>query len=516
MMIRMLIIWIVWVSVVIGGSNIERLDELVDVKLIEHNIPASPVTSDQEFMRRVYLDVTGCLPEIEQVKSFLNDKNPKKRSILIDILFKSNAGIDYRTLKLCDLLRVKSEYPSNLWPNAVQAYYREIREAVSSNMPYNEFAYELLTSTGSNFRHPDVNYYRALRKRDPNGFLTATFLIFMGMQLEGNTAQDYFSVETLKNMEALFAPVSYKSTKEWKEEIVYLDLTKTLKDKDKNVIEAKLPEGSNYKKDPLDPRVEFALWLTSPDNEFFAKSKVNRIWHELFGIGVINPPDGLKKSNAPSNPELLNFLTKLFVDSGFDTELIYKTILNSKTYQRSSATLPKNKDDVICFSHYVPYRLDAEVLLDAVDQLTGVWEKFSSRVPEPYTFLPYGTRSVQVMDGTIGCEFLSRFGRPSRDSSFASDRSREPTMPQAMMLMNSSIIEGKLTRSPRINTMARDKKLSYTNCIDQLYMASVSRKPTVLELNISLDYCNAKTDKKVALQDVTWAIINSKEFIYNH
>jgi hypothetical protein len=515
MIIRVLLIWIVLVGVVAGDSSVSKVDKLVDAKLVKLNISASPVSDDQEFMRREYLDVTGRLPTIEEVESFLSNDNSRKRAVLIDALFDSEAGIDYRTLKLCDLLRVKSEYPSNLWPNAVQAYYRWIRDAVSSNMPYNEFAYELLTSTGSNFRYPAINYYRALRKRDPNGFLTATFLIFMGMQLEGNTAQDYFSEEALTNMEAFFASVSFKSTKEWKEEIVYLDLTKTFKVDDK-VIDPKLPEGSNCKKNPLDPRAEFACWLISPDNEFFAKSKVNRIWYELFGRGIINPPDGLKKSSFVSNPELLDFLTKLFVDSGFDTKLIYKTILNSETYQRSSTILPENRDDVAYFSHYVPYRLDAEVLLDAIDQLTGVWEKFTSRVPEPYTFLPYKTRSVQVQDGTIGSEFLSRFGRPSRDSSFISDRSREPTMPQAMVLMNSGIIEGKLTRSPRINAMAKNKNLTYTNCIEQLYMASVSREPTESEMNIALNYCDAKSDKKVALQDITWVLINSKEFIYNH
>ncbi|MBE3142657.1 MAG: DUF1549 domain-containing protein, partial [Planctomycetes bacterium] len=243
----------------IGIVSTSRIDTLVSAGLKNRGIKPAPLCSDEVFIRRVYLDVIGTLPSPPEVRKFLEDRNPNKRALLIDTLLKRDEFADYWTLKWCDLLRVKSEFPINLWPNAVQAYYRWIHDSLRTNMPYDRFARELLTSSGSNFRVPQVNFYRAIQGRNSADIARTVALTFMGTRYES------LPQSTRTNMEAFFSQVAYKKTAEWKEEIVYLNPAPT------GPREAVFPDGKTVQIQPEeDPRRVFADWLTEPNNQWFA------------------------------------------------------------------------------------------------------------------------------------------------------------------------------------------------------------------------------------------------------
>ena len=254
-----------------------------------------------------------------------------KRAELIDQLLERDEFADYWAVKWCDLLRVKAEFPINLWPNAVQAYHRWIRTAIAENMPYDRFVRELLTSNGSNFRVPQVNFYRALQNREPQAVAQAVALTFMGARSE------HWTQDRQAGMAACFARIGYKETGEWKEEIVFFDSLGLSTDADATVTEAILPDGTEVQLPPdRDPRQIFAEWLITPENPWFARNIVNRVWYWLLGRGIVHPPDDLRPDNPPSNPELLAWLEQELVAADYDLKHIYRQILNSQTYQLSS------------------------------------------------------------------------------------------------------------------------------------------------------------------------------------
>jgi len=320
-----------------------RLDELVLARQLETGFPPSTQCSDEVFLRRAYLDIIGTLPTVGEAREFLDAPGRAKRARLIDELLARDEFAVYLGLKWCDLLRVKAEFPSNLWPNAVQAYHRWVVDAFRNNMPYDQFARALLTTSGSNFRDAPVNFYRPFQKRTPRNLFETAALIFMGVRLE----KIDWSEEELLRMDAFFAKVAYKKTSEWKEEVVYFDPTMTFLHPESEEPVVPTPIGGKPLKVGTldDPRVAFAGWLTAPENPWFAKVIVNRIWHHLLGRGIIHEVDGIRPDNPPWSPELLAFLEKELITSGHDLKHIYRTILNSDTYQCSSIPTPKNAND---------------------------------------------------------------------------------------------------------------------------------------------------------------------------
>ena len=482
-----------------------KVDALVFDRLQKLGIPPANPCSDPVFVRRVYFDAIGTLPTADEVRAFLADNNPDKRNALIDRLLARPEFADYWAMKWCDILRVKSEFPINLWPTAVQAYHHWIRASLQQNMPYDRFVRELLTASGSNFRSPSVNFYRAVQGREPVTLAQAVALTFMGARA------DKWPKEQMDNMAAFFSRVGYKSTAEWKEEIVFFDAGKA-----NAPPEGVLPDGTKVKFSPdQDPREVFANWLVSPGNAWFARNAVNRIWAWLMGRGIIHETDDIRPDNPPDNPALLAYLEHELVASRYDLKQVYRLILKSRTYQL--ACIPKSNDPraEAGFACCMVRPLDAEVLIDAVNQITGSTEKYISAIPEPYTFIPESERTIALADASISSPFLELFGRSPRDTGLAAERNDRPTGAQRSHMLNSSHIQNKIERSDKLRALLWTQG-NPRDSVDALYLTILSRHPTDEELKTIAEYKQAGTAGRRVGLDLAWALINTAEFQYRH
>ncbi len=489
------------------------IDELVFAKLEQCSIQPATVCSDGVFVRRAYLDIIGTLPSGYEAKTFILDRSPNKRRALIDRLLEREEYADYWAMRWSDLLRIKAEFPINLWPNAAQAYHRWIRTSIKENLPYDQFVRPMLTASGSNFRVPPVNFYRAMQSKEPPGIAQTVALTFMG------TRADKWPKERLAGMAAFFAKVGYKSTAEWKEEIVFFDPGKTNASvtNEVTIAEAVFPDGTPARLSPdRDPREVFANWLIDPKNPWFTRNIANRAWAWLVGRGIIHEPDDARPDNPPSNPELLALLERELIASHYDLKHLYRLILNSKTYQLSSIPKVEKPEGDANFSHYPLRRLDAEVLIDALNKITGGTENYSSAIPEPFTYIPENLRSIALPDGSISSSFLEMFGRSSRDTGLDSERNNRPTADQRLHLLNSSQVQRKIEQSPMIKNLTvagNDPREIATG----MYLGILSRFPTEEELKIVQDYFQAsKISRREAAVDLVWSLINSAEFLYRH
>lgn len=489
-----------------------KIDELVFAQLHQLNIQPANLCSDPVFVRRVYLDVTGRLPTAVEAQDFILDRTPDKRAALIDRLLASDEFADYRAMKWSDLLRIKAEFPINLWPNAAQGYHHWIRECLRQNMPYDRFVRAMLTANGSDFDVPQVNFYRALQSKDPPTIARTVALTFMG------TRAEKWPAEQQSNLAAFFSNVGYKSTREWKEEIVFFDPDSTnILAVGNNPRPATFPDGSSVVLMPdQDPRIVFADWLENPKNPWFARNIVNRIWSWLLGRGIIQEPDDIRPDNPPVNPELLAYLEQELVSSGYDLKHIYRLILNSKTYQLSSVPGSDDPQAAAHFAFYPLRRLDAEVLIDAVDQVTGSTENYSSAIPEPYTFIPPGQKSVDLPDGSITSAFLEMFGRPPRDTGLESERNNRITAAQKLWLLNSSQMRQKIAQSRMIQYQTTSGKTPREMAVG-MYLGVLSRFPTEAESQtVETYFKSSRLGRREAAVDVAWALMNSDEFLYRH
>lgn len=489
-----------------------QIDKLVLSRLQQLKIQPAGICPDAVFVRRVYLDVIGTLPASREAEQFVRDRHPNKRRLLIDRLLDREEFADYWAMKWSDLLRIKAEFPINLWPNAAQAYHHWIRTCLRHNVPYDRFVRDLLTASGSNFAVPQVNFYRALQDKDPQTIARTVALTFMGVRIQ-NSPDERWS-----NLSAFFSNVGYKSTREWKEEIVFFDPASTnaqaVTSTPKSVA---LPGGATVVLRPgSDPRVAFADWLTDPRNPWFARNIVNRVWSWLLGRGIVQEPDDIRPDNPASNPELLKYLEHELVSSHFDLKHVYRLILNSQTYQRSSIPGTDDPQGAANFASYPLRRLPAEVLIDAVDQVTGSTEDYSSAIPEPYTFIPTGQRSIALPDGSITSSFLEMFGRPPRDTGLESERNNRITAAQRLFLLNSSAVQRKLEQSRLVVNLARSRKTP-AQITESLYLEVLSRFPTSEESRIAEDYFRSgRVNRRQATVDLAWALMNSEEFLYRH
>lgn len=487
------------------------IDKLVLVRLENLGIAPANLCSDAAFVRRAYLDVIGTLPTAQEAREFLQSKEAGKRAALIDRLLARDEFADYWGLKWCDLLRVKAEFPINLWPNAAQAYDRWIRTSIKDNKPYDQFVRELLTANGSNFRKPPVNFYRAIQSRRSDAIARAVALTFMGARAEN------WPKDRQAGMAAFFSRVGYKSTGEWKEEIVFFDLAEAASQPAGTPLQAVFPDGARAALSAeRDPREAFADWLIDAKNPWFARSVVNRIWCWLLGRGILHEPDDIRPDNPPSNPELLAYLEKELVASHYDLKHVYRLILHSQTYQLSSIPRSNRPEAAANFASYPLRRLEAEVLMDALCRITGTTERYSSSVPEPFTFIPESQRSIELPDGSINSSFLEMFGRPSRDTGLESERNNRPTAAQCLYLLNSSHIQGKIDQSRKLQPLLRPRG-NLRDTMTELYLTILSRFPTDEELKIAEGYAPAGAFRgREAAVDIAWALINSPEFLYRH
>jgi len=516
------------------------IDKFVFAKLASLHI--KPVLcSDAVFVRRAYLDITGRLPTADEAQAFIKDaKTPNKRAALVNRLLNYPAHADYWAMKWSDILRIKAEFPVNLWPNAAQAYHRWVKASLLRNKPYDQFAREMLTSSGSNFRVPPVNFYRAVQVKSPEGLAGAVALVLMGARV------DSWPKDRLAGMAAFFSQVAYKPTSEWKEEIVFWNpykpgglaisgapgydaVAKSIQATNEipgalekplpppKPLEAVFPDGTKTRIPPdRDPRDVFADWLIRPDNPWFAKAAVNRMWAWVMGRGIIHEPDDIRDDNPPSNPELLAYLAKELVSHHYDMRHVKRLIFTSTTYQLSSIARVKTPEARANFASYPLRRLEAEVLLTAINRITGTTDLLTSAVPEPFTYIPKNMPAVAVADGSITSTFLTLFGRSARATGMENERVNELASPQWLHLLNSGHIQDKLRKGPKLRAILTSSK-NREEVIRKLYLTILSRFPTADEIKAAEEYAKSGVAKSQEVGiDLAWALLNSEEFLFRH
>ncbi|MDD4102381.1 MAG: DUF1553 domain-containing protein [Kiritimatiellae bacterium] len=484
------------------------VDKLVFRGLAQNNITPA-YCSDAVFLRRAFLDAIGTLPTADEARAFLNDPSLNKRRALIEHLLERDEFADYWAMKWSDILRIKAEFPVNLWPNAAQAYHRWLRASLHANKSYDRFARELLTSNGSNFRVGPVNFYRAMPDRSPEGIASAVAQTFLGMRA------DRWSADQVAGLASFFSQVGYKPTREWKEEVVFWDPNKT---EGKPAVEALLPGNRRVTLPPdRDPRELFADWLTASDNNMFSACIVNRIWAWLLGRGIIHEPDDIRPDNPPSNPALLTLLQRELVQNGYNLKHLYRLIMNSRTYQLSSV-FPADKLERAAplFAYYPLQQLDAEVLIDAINKITGTTDLYTSAIPEPFTFIPANKPAVALPDGSITSSFLELFGRPARATGLLNERVNRASASQRMHLLNSSHIQNKLATGVNMKRILNPKRKP-AEMIEDIYLSVLSRYPTPGETAKVEAYARSGVAKgRDAGIDLAWTLINSDEFLFRH
>ena len=490
------------------------IDKHVDAKLERLKIQPAPEASDETFLRRIYIDLTGIPPTPEQARAFLEDPaSPRrKRGRLIDRLIGSREFVDHWTLKWGDLLQSNRKH---LGEKGTWAFRQWIRDAIASNQPYDDFARELLTSIGSTFRSPAANYFRV--NDDPKLAMETTTQLFLGVRMVCAQCHDHPFEKWTQNqyyqLAAFFAAVGMKPGFDADEQIVYLkrsgnDIkhpkTNKVVDAEYLIASAGLPQIADFR----DRREALAEWLTSAQNPFFAKAIVNRVWSYFLGRGIIEPVDDIRGSNPPINPALLDALERDFVASGFDLRHLIRAIVNSRTYQTGIETNKWNENDEVNFSRFLPRRLPAESLLDAITVATGSRPNFPD-VPEDFT-------AQQLPDPHVGKGgFLDMFGRPERESSCECERRSDLSLPQAMNLVNGPTLaeavadpEGRLAEA--ILAGKSDREL-----VEELYLAALSRFPSPVEMDSALTYMRSASGRAAQAQDLLWALINSNAFLFN-
>jgi hypothetical protein len=496
------------------------IDDFVIEKLRKLNIAPSKPADDATFVRRAYLDAAGVLPSAETVENFLNDKSPDKRKALIDQLTNTDEFVDYWAYKWSDLLLVSSR---KLQSTAMWAFYDWIRESVKENRPWNQFAREIFTGTGSTRQDGALNYY--VLHKDPIDLTETSTEAFLGQRvtcarchnhpLEKWTQVQYYELVNL------FARVGIKNGSAPGDNVIFAKTSgdvmhpRLLKPLPPTPLDGKpIPLDS-----PIDRRIVFAKWMTSPDNPYFARSLVNRVWANFMGRGLVNPVDDLRTTNPASNEELFSALTADFVKHGYDVKRLIRTIMNSSVYQLSAEANPTNQDDNVFYSKYIIKRLPAEVILDAYSQVTGVPSKFNG--------YPLGTRAMQLPDTQVKSEFLTIFGRPARQICDASERSSDATIAQALHVINGDTLNKKLSAPDGYVSLFLKLGLSDSRILDHVYLTAFSRYPSQQERTALLaDIEGARLkhgaseamlqSRRQAWEDVLWALLTSKEFLFNH
>ncbi|HJQ81249.1 MAG TPA: DUF1549 and DUF1553 domain-containing protein [Lacipirellulaceae bacterium] len=485
------------------------VDERVYEKLRQLQYEPSPLCSDTDFVRRVYLDVIGRLPTIDEQDAFFADSSHDRRRQLIDRLLERPEYARFWALKWADLLRLQR---SDLKEAGVHKFYNWLVDSFAKNTPLNEFARDLLTAQGSTYAHPAANYYRAFD--EPTEAAETTAQLFLGSRIQcakcHNHPFENWTQDNFYGLSAFFSRVGRKPGLRVEEEIVYVKRDGEVRQpRTGQLMEPWLPvAGVLHDATMGDRRAALADWLTKPENPFFARVMVNRIWAEIMGRGIVHPVDDFRQSNPPSIPALLDKLAEDFAAQGYDQKHILRTILNSRTYQLTSEATELNKDDTRFFSHAQMRMLRAEQLLDAVCQVTGIEESFAG--------LPPGTRATEVPSPDFGNEFLDTFGRPARTTACACERGTDSTLAQVIELFNGSLVQRKLA-----DKQNRFHRLLAEGCrpqevIEQLYRSAVCRKPTDAEVQAAADHIAAKDNPADGLEDVCWALVNGNEFLTQH
>lgn len=490
------------------------IDKLVHNKLKQVKVRPSPTCDDATFVRRLYLDLTGLPPNAEQVRAFLTDERESqiKRDELVDQLIGSSDYVEHWTNKWSDLLMVNRKF---LKEKGAWGLRRWIHEAVATNMPYDEFAYEVLTASGSTYLNPPASYYRTLR--EPTETMENSTQLFLGVRFNCNQCHDHpFERWTQKqyyDLSAYFAQVGRKKGANPDEEIVYDNVGRG--EVTSPITGANVVPSFPYLHDDLAPeganrRVQFAQWATSAENQYFATSFVNRMWSYLLGVGIIEPVDDIRAGNPPTNPELLNELTRRFIESDFNVQELVRTICKSHTYQHAVETNEWNKDDEINYAHGIVRRMPAETLYDAIQQVTGAHGKLPG--------VPSGYRAVQLADSSTKLPggFLDLFGRPPRESACECERSGGMMLSQALTLINGPVISDAITApGNRIAKVVAEHE-DDARVVEELFLSILCRFPNGKEIETGVAAIRENENRLEGTQDLAWALLNSPAFLFNH
>jgi len=496
------------------------IDEFVAAKLRKLNVRPSELSTDAEFIRRVYLDTVGKLPTSDKVTEFLDDSNPEKRSHLIDTLIETEEWVNMRTLKLADMLRVHPRRLGNgqFGERAAVLFHQFIQDSVAENKPYDEFVREVLTATGSTYQNGPTNYYRI--ERQPSGRAETTAQVFLGIRLSCARCHkhpfDEWTTDDYWNFAAFTGKVNTRGGGVYQELVVYHNpagrvINQSVQGNRGQVAQPTFLGGETLPETHrADAIKHLADWMTADSNPYFAKATVNRLWSYYFGRGVVDPVDDMRATTPASVEGLLEALAEEFVRSGYDTKHIIKLILNSRTYQLSAAPNETNELDDRFFSRFMPRPLMAQVLLDVLNDVTGTSEKYG-RYPEDM-------RSIEV-DLPVNSRFLNLFGRSDREFLGNLDPLLEPTLTQALHIINSNYVNSKLkSRNGTITQLLEPKtgeKMQPEALVKELYLMTLSRHPSEAELETAMTHLADDSTRREDTEDILWALISSRSFLFN-
>jgi hypothetical protein len=490
-------------------TEVNYIDNLVAAKLKKLRIAPSGICSDEEFLRRVFLDIVGTTPSVPEYDAFMASQAPDKRSKLIDELLERKEFAEIWVSKWAELLQVR-QIANQISQKGMFLYYNWLVDRLQKNTPMDEFVQELLSASGGTFSNAATNFFQVTNDRLLLSENVAQ--VFMGMRIQcaqcHNHPFDRWTMDDYYSFSAFFAQIGRKQGEDYRETVVF----------NSGGGEANHPVGGRVMKPKFlggaepetagqDRRAVLARWLASKDNPFFARSFVNRVWAHYFGIGIVEPVDDFRVSNPASNPELLDALGVHFTETNYNLKQLVRDICNSRTYQRSTARNATNELDEANFAHANLRRIKAENLLDVISQVTDTKDKFPG--------LPLGARAVQIADGATSTYFLTTFGRATRESVCSCEVKMEPTLSQALHLINGDTVNGKIQQGGLLKRLLAEKKFPEERIVE-LYERCFSRRPTAEELEKLSPLFRADSNQEQALGDLFWALLNSREFLFNH
>lgn len=486
------------------------IDTLINNKLRKMRIVPSEVCSDEVFIRRVYLDITGTLPTPEEFERFMAEPSPTKREMLVDELLGRKEFVEMWVMKWAELLKIRADDGQGMSYKATLLYYNWLQDRIARDVPFNEVVQELLSANGGTFGNPATNYYQV--ERDTLKLAENTAQVFMGMRLQcaqcHNHPFDRWTMNDYYGFAAFFAQIGRKRGEDPRETIVFdrggggVNHPVTKQD-----VTPKFLGGIEPDVKRGDRRTMLAQWLASNENPYFASNLSNIMWAHFFGRGIIDQVDDVRVSNPPVNKDLLDELAKRLTEYNYDFKRLIRDICTSRTYQLSTQSNETNATDSTNFSKGTIRRMRAEVMLDAITQVTDTRNKFRG--------LPLGARAVQIADGRTSTYFLTTFGRATRETVCSCEVVMEPNLSQALHLLNGDTVNNRIREGNVIKKMLDEGK-DPQSVIDSLYIRALSRRPTEKELGTLLPLIEASQDKQGALEDVFWSLLNSKEFMFNH
>jgi hypothetical protein len=490
--------------------EVNYVDSLVNAKLKNLRIAPSGQCDDETFLRRVTIDIVGVPPTIDEYERFTTSTDPKKRAKLIDELLERKEFSEIWVSKWAELLQIRSDPVKNISQKAMFLYYNWLVEKLSKNTPMDEMVQELLGASGGTFKSPATNFYQTTNETLP---LTENVAqVFMGIRVQcaqcHNHPFDRWTQDDYYSFAAFFSQIGRKQGEDYRETIVFNSGGGEVNHPvGGRVMPPKFLGGEAPATAGKDRRVLLAKWLASPQNPWFAASFANRVWAHFMGVGIVEPVDDFRVSNPASNPELLDALAKHFTETKYNLKALVRDICNSRTYQRSTHRNDSNMTDEKNFAHSLVRRIKAENLLDTISFVTDTKDKFDG--------LPLGARAVQIADGQRSTYFLRTFGRATRETPCSCEVKMEPTLSQALHLLNGDTVNSKIQQGGLVAKMIAAKKKPEEE-VTELYIRALSRKPTKPELARIVPALEKANNSTQAVEDVFWALLNSREFLFNH